>query len=240
MKLISVEKLCRGVTACGRLAREAVQSPSERPQDAAVRLICQIPLATQRAAARPSSSKWVVFMRFLKWFSRRPAVTLQEEIVDYLTTPPDAELLQFCVEEAEGLVNLWPFASEVLAEYGKRVPFSADALARLAVRAYVGKYIKVGEYPPGIDRDLAKQMIHRTIKRARWISEFSRKMRVIEAFPSCQLSVGNVCCDRARALSLSLVPTDDLEAMPLKGCWEPNCQCHWRPISKFEAKRNQG
>ncbi|MFN8996749.1 MAG: hypothetical protein ACK5X3_24225, partial [Pseudomonadota bacterium] len=73
--------------------------------------------------------KWVVFMRFLKWFSRRPSVTLQEEIVAYLTTPPDAELLQFCVEEAEGLVNLWPFASEVLAEYGKPVPFSADALA---------------------------------------------------------------------------------------------------------------
>ena len=237
MKLISVEKLCRGVTACGRLAREAVQSPSERPQDAAVRLICQIPLATQRAAARPSSLKWVVFMRFLKWFRSKPAVTLQAQIVVYPAKPQRTDLPEFCVEEFEGLVNLWPFASDVLAEYGKPVPFSADVLARLAVRRYNGKYIKVDDYPPGIDRDLAKQLISRTIKRARWISEFSRKMRSIEAFPSCELHIGKVCCARARKLSQSPVATKALVRVPLDGCWEPDCQCSWRLISTFDRKR---
>jgi hypothetical protein len=169
-------------------------------------------------------------MKFLDWFRSKPQVTLQ-------AGPPRNDLPEFCVEEFEGLVNLWPFASDVLAEYRKPVPFSADDLARLAVRAYFGGYIRVGEYPPGIDRDLAIQMIHRTIRRARWISEFSRKMRSIEAFPTCQLHIGKVSCARARKLSQSPVATKALVRVPLDGCWEPDCRCSWRLISTFDRKR---
>ena len=42
MKLISVEKLCRGVTAIGNPARSAYDGAIERHQHAAVRLICQM------------------------------------------------------------------------------------------------------------------------------------------------------------------------------------------------------
>lgn len=42
MKLISFEKLCRGVTAYGRLARGAFHDASERSESEAVRPICQM------------------------------------------------------------------------------------------------------------------------------------------------------------------------------------------------------
>ena len=42
MKLVSIEKLCRGVTAFGGRVRGEFQIPSERDHHAAVRLICQI------------------------------------------------------------------------------------------------------------------------------------------------------------------------------------------------------
>lgn len=41
MKLISIETLCRGVTAFGNPVRGAYDGASERHQHAAVRLICQ-------------------------------------------------------------------------------------------------------------------------------------------------------------------------------------------------------
>jgi hypothetical protein len=175
-------------------------------------------------------------MRFGKWFRRKPVVTFRAEIVVSPKKPPDPELTEFSVEDVEGIVNLWPFASDVLVEYGRPVPFTADSLARLAVKAYFGGYIKVAEYPTGIERDLAKQMIHRTIRRAKWIGDFSRKMRVVDSFPTCELRPGKICCDRARALSKAPVRTETLERLPMDGCWERDCQCWWHQVSRFKQK----
>jgi hypothetical protein len=52
MKLISIEKLYRGVTAYGRLAQSAFEGASELNKDAAVRLICQLMETTALATHR--------------------------------------------------------------------------------------------------------------------------------------------------------------------------------------------
>jgi hypothetical protein len=181
-------------------------------------------------------------MKFLNWFRAKPnnkQFVLTAEIVVSPSNPPE-QLPPFCVSDGVEVVNLLPIAQQVLSDYPERVPFTAEHLADLTARkSYYGQYIKVADYPPGIPRELAQQMMTRTMKWWRFMGEFRRKALVSDVFTSSQLSVGEICCARALKISSSPVPNEEVERVPLNGCWEPNCQCSWRLISRFERKRQR-
>lgn len=234
MKLISDERLCRGVTACGRLARGAFHGTSERHQHESVRLICQMSVATRLSPAQPCG-KQGGFMKFLDWLKPKKAstnITFTTQIVVNKAVPR-TDLPEFCVDGIGEIVNLWPFAAEVLADYPEEVAIDVDALARLAVKGYNGRHIKAAEYPPNVDRDVLNALIWRVQRWSDWPRRFTQLQNSAKgAFPMRQFHCDDHACDKALAMREQVVPVDEVLRLPLNGCWGRSCRCDYRLVRK--------
>jgi hypothetical protein len=238
MKLISIEKLCRGVTAFGGLARDAFEGASERHQNAAVRRKCQMvitcDLATQGGLIAACGSGGSI-MKFLNWFRAKeptPEITFTTQIV-VNTAKPRTDLPEFCIEDFGEIIDLRPFAIEVLADYPELVPIEVESLARFAVRRHLGKYIKVAEYPQGVDREIIKELYYRVNRWARWPRQTAQnKAYVGSYYPMRKFRCDEHACPAAIAMQGTVVKPADQRRMPLNGCWGYTCHCTYRLVKR--------
>jgi hypothetical protein len=239
MKLISDEKLCRGVTAFGNPVRSAFYDASERDKDAGVRPICQMletaGLATHRWNGRACTAGGR-HMKFLDWFKRKPdgpKITFTAEIrVGKPSTRTD--IPEFCVEGVGDLIiDMRPLAEEVLQDYPQPVDIDRDALARLAVKGYAGRHIKVAELPEGIDRKVLKRMIGRIDIWSDWPRRHEQLQRGEGgAFPKRKFKCGEDACAAASAMDGQTVTPSNQQRLPLKGCWQDRCFCDYQLVKR--------
>lgn len=174
-------------------------------------------------------------MRLPSWLRRkapeREIVVTAQIVVN--KTIPRTDLPEFCADAKGGVVDMRPFAAEVLAHCPEEVTVDAETLARLAAKGYNGKYIKVAEYPAGMDRETVKMLIRRVRRRADWPHERAGMERSIRAFPARQIYCNpNTACAGALALRDRIIPVEDVRRLPLDDCWSRHCQCYYRLVDR--------
>lgn len=170
-------------------------------------------------------------MRLPSWLRRKAPEPAQ---IVAGKTARRTDLPEFHANAKGGVVDLRPFAAEVLSSYPEEVAVDVDTLARLAAKSYAGKYIKVAEYPAGVDRETVKMLMLRVRRGADWPSEHSRMQKGGGGyFPARHLACNpNTACAAALALRGRIIPVEDVQRLPLKGCRSEHCQCHYRVVDR--------
>jgi hypothetical protein len=166
-------------------------------------------------------------MRFLNLFRPKPKavnITFMTEI-----------RVGTSVQRTDLIIDLRPFAAEVLADFPDPIAIDVDALASLAAKAYNGSHIKVAAYPPGIDRTILKKLIGHTIVWSRWPTKYDGMVRANRALPYYQLRVGPQACPAALALASDIIPLDQVTRTPMDNCWNCACQCWYKSLTDRQA-----
>lgn len=183
-------------------------------------------------------------MKLLNWLRRRgtaqPSRTVIVELppVDLTTrivvpkVMPRTDLPEFCVESFAEIVDLRPLAAEVLADQPVSVAIDVETLARLCVKGFAGRYIRVAEYPPGVDREAVKRMIWRVTRWEAWPRRSAQAQRTAGAFPKRLFRCSEDCCPGARAMDGLVVPVNEVVRLPLKECWDHRCECDYRLVKR--------
>ena len=140
-------------------------------------------------------------------------------------------LPDFCVDWQGTDVDLRPLAAEVLTDYPEPVPISVEDLARLGVKTRDGRRLRSAEYPPDIDRSVVDEL---TVRLSRWLfwQNYTQGALAKSQWPSRKFACGDDHCPKALALHTKMVPNEQVERLPFKGCWGHRCTCDWRPVKK--------
>lgn len=141
------------------------------------------------------------------------------------------DLPAFCIEGRGGVLDLRPLAAEVLADYPTPVALDVDTLADFAVRKESGKYIRVGDYPPGVERNLLGQLASRVLTWAFWQGA-PAKNEGFTVFPGSEFAAGKDACAGARTMDGHQVAPHEVQRLPLKGCWGHVCECRYRLVKR--------
>jgi hypothetical protein len=228
MKLISIETLCRGVTAFGGRVRGEFQIPSERPDSATVRLICQMGLY-----AIPSDTFH---------FENREGQMTEKEFeahgikftasIEVRKMVRRTDLPEFCIEHFGEVIDLRPVAAEVLTAYPLKVDLDVGTLAELCIKRSNGKYIRVGEYPDGVERGIVEEIISRMRGWLAWPRQKEELVRFSRYFPDRRFQCDETACDEAKAMNGDLVSQRGPVRLPLKTCWGRGCYCTYRLVKR--------
>lgn len=123
-------------------------------------------------------------------------------------------------------VDLLPIAKEVLKIAPEPCGMDAKRLAELAQRSYAGMYIKVGEYPEGIDRAYAQLVIRKVV---RWASGRYRQNQLEENdLKEVYIVAGEQACDTMLAIDGSTAAQIGIFNLPHSDCWQGQCTCGYR------------
>lgn len=119
-----------------------------------------------------------------------------------------------------------PAVHEVLGYAPDPIGMTPERLADLVSRDAAGLYIKVGEYPEGIDRDYIRNVI---IRVRRWHDWTDRAEGMIKGSNSVvprdhRFSACKVPCKRAAKLNGKVFRGDKAVRIPLRECWQ-HCLC---------------
>ncbi|MGR3501581.1 hypothetical protein [Pseudaestuariivita sp.] len=128
------------------------------------------------------------------------------------------------VDTPDGPVDLLPYAKEVLAHAPEPTGMDAERIAELAKAGWVGAYVKVGEYPEGIDRDYAKLVIGRVRKWVQSDQALARAKRI--RIGHHRFSCGSDACPAMAKRDGKRVAKKNMERLPLTSCWQ-RCQCRY-------------
>lgn len=137
-------------------------------------------------------------------------------------TQPEFEIF---VQDGNRQIDLYPIAQEVIERAPDPCGMDALRLAELARRRYFGEYVRVGEYPPEIDREYVKLVIGRVVRWARWIGKAEGFART--GFTHYSVRTGHEPCKAMAALSGQVIPKSEITRLPLNDCWR-HCQCWYR------------
>jgi hypothetical protein len=156
-------------------------------------------------------------------FSSKLVVTKQEKRPD----PP-----AFCIYHFDEVVDLRPFAAEVIAAYPETLPIDAKILTLLCVKIRSGKYIRVAEYPPGVERNLIGELSRKMLSWMNWPRLEKGLLKTSPYFPDRKFRCGMTACDAAKRMNGNLVSTHGAVRTPLTNCWELNCDCTYLLVKK--------
>ena len=126
-------------------------------------------------------------------------------------------------------VDIMPYAKAVAAECPYSHDLTALELCELTVLGARGKYIKVDIQDRVAGRMLGS-MIRQVIGRVSF--EHHRKAQLTDAEarkfrPHIELTADLNICGHAAEKSGRFLTDDDLEALPLPGCWGDSCFCSY-------------
>jgi hypothetical protein len=138
----------------------------------------------------------------------------------------------FCIYHFDEVVDLRPFAEEVLAAYPEPLPMNSETLALLCVKISTGKYIRVAEYPAGIDRWLIGELSRKMLRWMDWPRKEAGLFDCSDYYPDRMFKCGESACEGARQMNGNLVSVHGPVRVPLKDCWEPICDCTYRLVKK--------
>lgn len=126
------------------------------------------------------------------------------------------------VMDGDRQIDLYPIAAEVIEKMPTDCGMDALRLAELARISWNGTYIRVGEYPLHVDREVAKQAVGRVVSWGRWL----RKEDGYRRLHRCKFKVhtGHDPCDRMKTLSGTVIKASQTNRLPLDDCWR-HCQC---------------
>lgn len=160
----------------------------------------------------------------------KPGIRFTSQIV---VTPRKGrtDLPAFCIEGRGGVLDLRPLAAEVLADYPTPVALDVDILADFAVRRESGKYIRVGDYPPGVARNLMDQLASRVLRWGFWQGA-PAKNQGFTVFPFRRFVCGEGACRAAREIDGQQVLPEGIRRLPLSGCWDHVCTCRYRLVRR--------
>ena len=141
--------------------------------------------------------------------------------------------------------ELLAVAQEVIALFPNPLPLTAEDLARLTGRTYYGKRLKAAEWPEGISRDLAEVLMYR-VRRWTWEHADYERLRSPSLWDNyldhvrIDTHVGSniPACKAARDLEGRKLGRDDLERLPLEGCWQ-TCSCSYHSVSQRDVARGK-
>jgi len=228
MKLISAEKLCRGVTAIGNPVRGAFEGTSEQPQNVAVRLICQMGLLP-RPAARLSAKNQGDSMTDEDQEKTGARFTAQ---IIVNTKKRRTNLPEFHIESDDETVDVRPLAQAVLAAYPEKVEIDVETLARLCVKQAASKYIRVVEYPVGTDRKVIHELMARMLRWQYWPRRRDQLVKTSRAFPDRQFQCDEKACEAAIVLNGTRVSITGPVRLPLDTCWGRICNCDYSLVKR--------
>lgn len=136
-------------------------------------------------------------------------------------------------------IDILPYVRAVLAECPYPNDLTVNDLAKLAVRDAQGKYINVDAQ----DR-VAGRMLNSLLRqiRARILFDHHDRAQLTDpelrkARPLIELSADITICAHAAAKSGRFLRDDELEPLPLPGCWGESCFCHYRLPSRRDLQR---
>lgn len=137
--------------------------------------------------------------------------------------------------------DLMPMAKKVISLAPKPPGMDAENLARLAHMSSRGKYIKVDEYPDDDDREYTTVLIMRVIH---WTGhpyrlEQIRDPDIRKRRPFIELSADQDCCVQAGKLRNKWLNPDELDLLPLPGCWHEHCFCSYQTLSEDDVERRE-
>ena len=147
------------------------------------------------------------------------------------TVDARTDLPEFCVESHRQIVDLRHLAAEVLKDYPAAQAISRDDLARLAVKCDRGVRLKAKEYPTGIDRRLLDTLIVRIHRWLFW-ETYERNMVATSRFPARKFACGEDHCPKALALHGKIMPNENVERLPVRGCWGHRCDCRYQLVDR--------
>lgn len=126
-------------------------------------------------------------------------------------------------------VDLLPLAREVLATCPFKNDLTPLELAQLTERHGDGKYIPVDIQDRVTGRKL-DVLIRRVMCWARGPKRIAqlRDPDVLRLMPYISLQVSGESCPQARRMAGRVLDPDELEPLPLRGCWRSACWCAYR------------
>jgi len=131
-------------------------------------------------------------------------------------------------------INLYPIAKEVIEYAPDPTGMTPLRLAELAKVAYYGAYVRVTEFPEGIDRNYVRTLIRKTIAWANWLD---RGEQIAKSGLRYELRINGTPCPDAQHWAGQVVDGKDAFRLPLPDCWE-DCSCSW--ASEWAMKLSRG
>ncbi len=137
------------------------------------------------------------------------------------------------------LVDLMPLAREVLEACPFKNDLTALELVQLVEKHGNGKYIPVDIQDRVSGRRL-DVLIRRVISWARGPRRIEqlRDPDVRMLMPYVALEIDREFCPRAKKMSQRFLNSEELEPLPLRGCWRASCWCNYRAYTPEQAARD--
>lgn len=142
------------------------------------------------------------------------------------------DLPEFCIDHMGEVTDMRPFALEVLATYPDPVAIDVETLALLCVKSESGKYIRVGEYPAGVDRGIVSELMNRMRRWMDWPRLEKGLLDTSRFFPDRRFHCDEAACDAAKRMNGHLVSQHAPERIPLDTCWGRICNCRYHLVKR--------
>lgn len=133
-------------------------------------------------------------------------------------------------EDGKSQSGLRTLVEEVLADYPEALSVNVESIIQFVEKREAGKYVRVGDYPKDIDR----RTLHELASRVSLWRHWQRPGPALEwtAFPGRQFTAGEDACAAAATLDGQQAAPDEVQRLPLRGCWGHMCTCRYRLVKR--------